>query len=209
MKLLPAVLISFVADAKEKKVPPRHPRQRLRTLKRFALEWITDNLETNKLNKIVPDGRFEHYKQRFIRRADRFKWLSYVGENGEEDSINLESDDLEEEFKKKKIIPCFYYNSTTTHGGRSKRKRRDDTDYEYLDGDYDFGKSSDDLVRYDKSNALRGLKQIMTGFKKWALRYIDQCPAEKTKQTHSKWSNVMKGKLQATYKQFNVPDEEE
>ena len=78
-----------------------------------------------------------------------------------------------------------------------------------LDDDYDFGKASDDLIRYDKKNPLRGLRQIMTGYRKWAERYIDQCPAEKKDKKLSKWANVFRNKLEDVYKMILKKNDDE
>ena len=80
---------------------------------------------------------------------------------------------------------CGYYDNVQTadnkHGGPDAepnlrpngkprnpvRKRRSEfDDYEGEDGS---------LLRYDNNNAVRGIKQITTGYRKWAERYINEC----------------------------------
>ena len=77
-------------------------------------------------------------------------------------------------------------------------------DKKNLDDDYDFGKAADDLIRYDRKNPLRGLRQIMTGYRKWAERYVDQCPAEKKDKLLSKWANSFRNKIEAVYKLITI-----
>ena len=52
------------------------------------------------------------------------------------------------------------------------RKRRDDYDYSY---DASDETEPEDLVRYDKTNPVRGLQQITSAFKKWAERFLSDC----------------------------------
>lgn len=193
MKLLPAVFISFVADAKEKKVPPRHPTQRLKTLRRFAKEWLNDNFQNDEFSKAQTNAglrNIERFTTRIERRYQQLRWLAL---NGSPDAVPHPRKPGEKDVK-----ACFFYDPDQPHGGRP-RERRDDDD-EHLDDDYDFGKASDDLIRYDQSNPLRGLRQIMTGYRKWAERYVDQCPAEKQDKTLSKWANVFRKKIEDVYK---------
>lgn len=42
--------------------------------------------------------------------------------------------------------------------------------------------------RYDEANPLKGWKQITTGYRKWAIRYIAYCRAEYVERRFSKWA---------------------
>merc|ERR1711920_937964 len=59
---------------------------------------------------------------------------------------------------------CGYYDENHEHGGPADRKRRA-AEEGCLDIDSEF-------CRYDKSNPIRGIKQITSGFRKWAERYL-------------------------------------
>lgn len=201
MKLLPAVFISFVADAKEKKVPPRHPTQRLKTLRRFAKQWLDTNFADDSYNKAQAATGTRNIL-RFSKRIDtRYNQLRWLALRGTEDEFPHPKD------SDKDIQPCFFFDPDEPHGGRPKRDD-DYADDENLDDDYDFGKASDDLIRYDKSNPLRGLRQIMTGYRKWAERYIDQCPAEKKDKKLSKWANEFRKKMEDVYKLITIEKKE-
>lgn len=192
MKLLPAVFISFVADAKEKKVPPRHPTQRLKTLRRFAKEWLNDNFQDDEYSKAQTAAglrNIERFTKRIENRYNQLKWLALKGSNDEIEHWRNSDKDIQ---------PCFFYDPDQPHGGRPRDRREDDD--ENLDDDYDFGKAADDLIRYDRKNPLRGLRQIMTGYRKWAERYVDQCPAEKQDKKLSKWANSFRNKIENVYK---------
>ena len=58
---------------------------------------------------------------------------------------------------------CGYYNAELEHGGPEGvgRKRRSNDDF--------------DVDRYDRENPANGIRQITTGYRKWAERYISQC----------------------------------
>ena len=68
---------------------------------------------------------------------------------------------------------CHFYDPNLgPHGGPnpdSSRKRRS------LSSDFD---------RYDRENPLLGAKQITTGFRKWAERYIADCNGQKNHLHH-------------------------
>ena len=61
-KPIAAVALAVVA-AEEKKVPPRHPLQRLNKLNEFACKWVTDNT-TPKIAKNWC-GKFENNTNKF------------------------------------------------------------------------------------------------------------------------------------------------
>ena len=133
MKFSPALFFA-VAAAEDKKVPPRHPLQRLARLNEFAVEWCNDNLTAKQAANW--SGKFDNNVARFEARFER----------------------------------CGYYDENNLpHGGPSgDRKRRDAAD-DLVDACND---PQNPLCRYDKSNPLRGIKQITNGFRKWAERYL-------------------------------------
>ena len=56
---------------------------------------------------------------------------------------------------------CGQYDETNTEGHGAPRERREDED--------------DILPKYNKDQPLVGIKQITSGFRKWAERYISAC----------------------------------
>ena len=131
MKTFAVALVA--AASADKKVPPRHPLQRLARLNEFAVEWCNDNLTAKQAANW--SNKFNNNVERF---EDRFERCGYYDENN---------------------LP---------HGGPSGDRKRRDVD--------DLVENCDDqenpLCRYDKSNPLRGIKQITNGFRKWAERYL-------------------------------------
>ena len=123
-----ALALVATATASDKKVPPRHPLQRLNKLGRFAGEWCNDNLSANAAT---------NWSGKFARNVARF----------------------EQRFQR-----CGYYDENHEHGGPADRKRR-----EAEDGCLDIDST---FCRYDKNNPVRGIKQITSGFRKWAERYL-------------------------------------
>jgi hypothetical protein len=67
MKFFATALFAIVA-AEEKKVPPRHPTQRLAKLNVFAAEWINDNLTAKQAENWV--GKFDRNVVRMNRRFE-------------------------------------------------------------------------------------------------------------------------------------------
>merc|ERR1711920_696996 len=131
----------------DKKVPPRHPLQRLARLNEFAVEWCNDNLTAKQAANW--SGKFDNNVARFEARFER----------------------------------CGYYDENNLpHGGPSgDRKRRDAAD-DLVDACND---PQNPLCRYDKSNPLRGIKQITNGFRKWAERYLANDKDGKFQETTS------------------------
>lgn len=150
-----AALLAVPAFATEKKVPPRHPMQRLNRLNLFAEEWLTDNLPT------LPS---------------RSKWVLKFNKNAERMTKAFNRD-----------ICGFYSADVLPHGGpdpnpkqrpdgKPRRERRSAEDPENDASDESGFESSDgSLLRYDKSNPMLGIKQITTGYRKWAQRFINEC----------------------------------
>ena len=67
MKLFVATVLA-VAAADQKKVPPRHPLQRLNKLNTFAAEWCDDNLTAKQSANWAP--KFERNAGRMERRFE-------------------------------------------------------------------------------------------------------------------------------------------
>ena len=75
MKLSIATFIA-VASADEKKVPPRHPLQRLKKLNQFANEWVTDNLTEKQAANWGPK-----FDKNVARMEERWEICKFYDEN--------------------------------------------------------------------------------------------------------------------------------
>ena len=155
MKISPAVIVA-VASAQngEKKVPPRHPLQRLNRLVEFTEEIMNDWFS------FLPSQQ---------------AWIAKFERNAERMARNFERGNQR----------CgFYDENQLPHGGPSDdRKRRD----------------ADDVDRYDREDPSVGVKQLTTGFSKWATRYLSQCSGQKNYQYQvnrmNKWNKELQGHL--------------
>ena len=151
-----AVALIAAASAEDKKVPPRHPLQRLAKLNSFAAEWCNDNLKPSQAT---------HWIEKFDKNTARFE-------------------------RRFEICP-FYDENQLPHGGPAPadRKRRA-TD---LDCD------ENGICRYNKNEPLVGIKQITSGFRKWAQRYIADCKVQPGRQVNRayKWFGILGNKYLA------------
>lgn len=155
MKVTFAVVSAVVLG--EKKVPPRRPEQRLNRLNLFSAEWLNDNLP----DLPSKDRWIAKFQTNAARMLDAFNRpncgffdpnLPFGGPDNEPD-----------------LRP----------GGRARNRRSDPkntfgSDFETYDYDDDGT-----LLRYDKNNPIRGIKQITTGYRKWAERYINECSGQR------------------------------
>lgn len=147
-----AIILAAVA-AQEKKVPPRHPSQRLNRLQQFSTEWLNDNLP------FLPS--LQNWIKKFETNAERMT-----------NAFNREK--------------CGFYDAgLLPHGGPDPnparpdgKPRRERRQADESDDSYDGGM----LVRYDKNNPMTGIKQITTGYRKWAERYINECFGQRKSQ---------------------------
>ena len=78
MKVFVPALIA-VATA-EKKVPPRHPLQRLNKLNKFANEWVADNLDAKQAANWGP--KFDRNTGRLERRFELCGFYDETSEHG-------------------------------------------------------------------------------------------------------------------------------
>merc|ERR1719436_2357109 len=78
MKVFVPALIA-VATA-EKKVPPRHPLQRLNKLNKFANEWVADNLDAKQAANWGP--KFDRNTGRMERRFEQCGYYDDSSEHG-------------------------------------------------------------------------------------------------------------------------------
>ena len=132
MKFSPALLFA-VASADDKKVPPRHPLQRLTRLTEFSAELLNDWYSW------LPSK--DAWVQKFANNAER----------------------MERNFNRGNQRCGHYDENQLPHGGPAERKRRD----------------LDDVDRYDRTDPAKGIKQLTTGYRKWAERYISACSGQK------------------------------
>ena len=146
MKITQAVIFA-VAAADEKKVPPRHPLQRLDRLVEFSTELLEDHFGFWK--------RQAKFITKFSKAADRMR--DAFERNGEK---------------------CGYYDPNNLPHGGPERKRRD------FDDDFD---------RYNREDPFQGTKQITTGYRKWAERYISSCNGQAQYQHQVKRFNKYYG----------------
>lgn len=157
---LSALMTTAVLAEKSRKVPPRHPLDRLNTLVTFSAE-VMDMPEYN----LMRTNRRENWKKKFAKNAER----------------------MEKNFTRGNQRCGFYDESQMPHGGPETLDRK---------------KRSDDfLERYDRDNACIATKQITTGFRKWAERYIAQCSGQKKKQFQikrmNKWFEILQDHLES------------
>ena len=150
MKFSVALLLA-VASADDKKVPPRHPLQRLKRLTDFSEELLNDWYE-------------------FLPSKDN--WVKKFENNAER---------MERNFKRGEQRCGHYDENQLPHGGPPDRKRRD----------------LDDFFRYNRQDPVEGTKQITTGFRKWAERYLATCSGQKLNQYQINRMNSWNEKLQA------------
>ena len=83
---------------------------------------------------------------------------------------------------------CGYYDDQDLpHGGPADRKRRAADDY--------------DWDRYDREDPSVGAKQITTGFRKWAERYLSACSGQRNYSFQvnrmKKWNSRLQDHLKA------------
>ena len=135
MKISPAVIVAVAfAQQGEKKVPPRHPLQRLNRLVEFTEELMND----------------------------WFPWLPSQQRWIEKFAMNAVR--MERNFNRGNQRCGFYDENQLPHGG-PERKRRD--------AEFD---------RYDRDDPSVGVKQLTTGFAKWAQRYLADCSGQRKYQ---------------------------
>ncbi len=96
MKLTVATIVAVASAQNEKKVPPRHPLQRLNKLNKFAAEWCNANLDER--GAANWEAKFDRNVARFERR---FELCGFYDENQlphggpkAEDRKRREEDDL-------------------------------------------------------------------------------------------------------------------
>ena len=151
MKLSVALIAAVTAD--DKKVPPRHPLQRLERLTEFSAEILNDWFD------FVPSK--DRWIQKFANNADR----------------------MERNFNRGNQRCGFYDADQLPHGGPARKRRSDDFE-----------------DRYNREDPCHGIKQITTGYRKWAERYLSQCSGQKNEKYQvnrmNKWYGILSNKLE-------------
>jgi len=175
-----AIVLATTATAQDKKVPPRTPTQRLNRLVQFSHEWLEDNLPN------LPSK--ESWKSKFETNADRMEAAFNRSICGYFDPNNLPHGGPD-------AHPNLRPNMRPRIQNRERRALGDD--------DTDGGLYDEDgFMRYNKNSPMIGIKQITTGYRKWAERYINECYGQRKhkyqKQRMNKWFNVLGGHWTAT-----------
>ena len=169
-----AALLATVALA-EKKVPPRHPLQRLNKLVMFSEELMNDW---------------------FGALPSKDRWIAKFATNAGR---------MERNFERGNQRCGFYDENQLPHGGPEPEDNdNDDSGYDNDNNDNDNNdyrrrRAADDDLRYDTQDPCVGTKQITTGFSKWAQRYIGNCSGQKNNQFQvnrmDRWNNRLRGFL--------------
>ena len=155
MKFSPAVLVAVAtAQDGDRKVPPRHPLQRLNRLVEFTEEIMNDWFS------FLPSQQ---------------AWITKFATNAER---------MERNFNRGNQRCGFYDENQLPHGGPSERRKRE------IDADSIWD-------RYDREDPSVGTKQITTGFRKWAERYLSECSGQKNFNYQVNRMNKWNGLLQA------------
>ena len=159
MKILPTVVFALAAaQDSEKKVPPRHPLQRLNRLLDFTEEILTNWFD------FLPSQKA--WINKFANQAAR----------------------MEKNFKRGNQRCGFYDENQLPHGGPSERRKRE------IDADSIWD-------RYDREDPSVGTKQITTGFRKWAERYLSECSGQRNYNYQvnrmNKWNGLLQDHLAA------------
>ena len=147
MKL--STIIFAVAAAEDKKVPPRHPLQRLERLTQFSEEILNDWFT------FLPSK--QSWIEKFANNADR----------------------MERNFNRGNQRCGHYDENQLPHGGPARKRRSDDFE-----------------DRYDREDPVVGIKQITTGYRKWAERYLSQCSGQRDYSFQVNRMNRWNDKLQ-------------
>ena len=146
------VLLLTIASADNKKVPPRHPLQRLTRLTEFTNEMLSTWFD------FLPSQQ---------------AWIKKFAKNAER---------MERNFNRGNQRCGFYDEEQLPHGG-PERKRRD----------------LDDVDRYNREDPAIGMKQLTTGYRKWAERYLSACSGQKNYQYQvnrmNKWNALLQAHL--------------
>ena len=83
---------------------------------------------------------------------------------------------------------CGFYDPSLPNGGPRARRETDDDEIE---------------LRYDRDDPTNGVRQITTGFKKWAERYIADCSGHRRYQHQlarmDKWNEALQAHLDRHY----------
>ena len=155
MKFSAAVLatVAVAQNDGDRKVPPRHPIQRLNRLVEFSAELLT---------------------QWYSFLPSQQSWISKFANNAER---------MERNFERGNQRCGFYDENQLPHGGPSERRKRE------IDADSIWD-------RYDREDPSVGTKQITTGFRKWAERYLSECSGQRNYNYQVNRMNKWNGLLQ-------------
>jgi hypothetical protein len=162
--------LAAVAFAAEKSVPPRHPLQRLARLTEFSEEAI-----------------LQHWGIAGLSMNKQARWINKFATNAGRMEKNFERGNQK----------CGYYDENSEHGGPEETG-------EWEEGDEAWGSRKRravefDVERYDRDDPCKGFKQITTGYRKWAERYLAACSGQKNHMYQAnrmtKWNDLIQGFL--------------
>lgn len=162
----------------DRKVPSRHPLQRLWRLYQFSEEIIQTHIYESTMPHAKLDrlrGRIGKWmylaaRQSFLKNTKRCGFyndgLEHGGPSGGEENqaagIDNEQTLLNNGDANTDVVPGEF----EIYNPRPARRRRstDDQEFEFVDSE-----------RYNREDPCTGIKEIMNGFRKWADRYIGGC----------------------------------
>merc|ERR1712241_682997 len=163
MKVIASLFVLNSFGEAEKKVPPKHPLQRLLQLERHSKRWLemwtTPKVQANWIKKFKSNTR---------KFEARYKLCGYY------EDTNLPHGGPPPE-------PTSTPTPNPTEGDWLRRRRALSADHE----------------RINYEDPVTGIRQITTGYRKWAERYITGCGKQPNRQVEraAKRYNILANKV--------------
>lgn len=215
MKIAVATTFALAAAQKEKKVPPRHPTQRLNKLGVFYANFFEEMVSEGIMKQGEADRRAERAAS-FIANMgaafarDNCGYYSGEGKHGGPDpnpEINFNGkprnrrtadneDDLLEaatEWCAEEVQDGYFIGGAYTDQSEANWAECCQLSSEFCDGRQPRSGAGANQKAYDRlsTNIPLKWKQITTGTRKWAQRYINNCHGQRKYQLASKRANKM------------------
>lgn len=223
MKIAVATTLALAAAQKEKKVPPRHPLQRLAKLSVFYENFFQEMADNEQMRQGEADRRTARAKKFLSNMEAAFNrdncgYYDGEGKHGGPDpnpeinpntgkQRNRRTADNEEDLLEAATEWCaeevqdgYKIGGVFTEQSEANWLECCQLDKDFCDGRQPRSGAANQKA-YDRLSDNQSLKwkQITTGTRKWAQRYINNCSGERKNKLASRRANKIYNKLKNQY----------
>lgn len=221
MRLLAAFLVFGQSEFPvkiDRSLQPRHPQNRNARLHKFAQQWLETNIQNEKFRERIWQ-RWQKWGESMQKAYDRDQCGYFNPENPNDGDPAPHHNHKLDKPRRARTRRDTIFDITNDHNDKNNDNEiyadmsRQEWEEKAREGTWEMLFDGEDSVKGLRGrkdlitqNPERAIKNILSGFKRFAKRYIAGCHAERVKQSHSGRAKKLTEKLLNHYEKQLTTD---